>query len=411
MTKTLFPLLFIIVTMCQLLISGEPCLAKADIFGREIHDKKDALKKITREIHDKQKKLSNLETEEQEIMAAIQGLNQKISHHWTLLQEKKETRARIEGRIKEVSRSMEKLKESLEKQQPFVEMRLRALWEFGPLGILNVLFSSHSIGELYSRQQYLLSIIQKDRIIMKKFMEDMKRLKKKREDLNREKALLLKLEKEVEAEALRLEEAMETKKIFLEDLKAQKQSYEILLSSLKSTEENINRIIRQLKRKAREKERTQSLPPALHKSVTSGHIGKKMSDLDANRGELTPPIIDAYKIITPEKDPRVPGHGIILECRIGAPVRAIFDGTVKFAGFVKGFGTVVILDHGHGYMSLTGYLSRAFVVPGRVLFEGDTIGVAGPAGLVDAGAYLEIRKDGHPVDPLAFIDTRGMIVE
>ena len=93
------------------------------------------------------------------------------------------------------------------------------------------------------------------------------------------------------------------------------------------------------------------------------------------------------------------------------PVRAIFDGTVKYVGPVKGFGTVVILDHGDGYMSLLGYLLKAFVRPGARVFEGEVVGLAGPAGLADAGAYLEIRKDGRPVSALEFIDTGGMLVD
>lgn len=385
------------------------CSAQQDTISQEIARQKGTLQNVRREIHEKQEKLTRIKGEEKKVIETIHRLNQKINHHWALLQEKKEERRRIEERIKEVSQTIQGLQHTLERQKGYVEMRLRALWEFGPLGALNVVLSSHSISELYSRQQYLLFILQRDHATINTYMANLSALKKKKELLGKEKELLLKVEREIEAQALQLEEAMETKKLFLEDLKAQEEGYEMLLTSLRKTEKNIDNLLKELKNKTKEK----ALPRP--RSFTGNSVHKAdtqdRANIEANIGKLTPPIIGAYRIITSSKDPRVPQNGILFEAQIGAPVRAIFDGTVEFIGPVKGFGTVVILDHGHGYMSLLGYLSRVFVPLGKEVFEGETIGMAGPGGLVDAGTYLEIRKDGQPLDPLAFIDTRGMTID
>ena len=387
-----------------------PCFSEPNTITHAIQRQKGALRKITREIHEKKAKLKEIRGEEEKIIESIERLNQRINHHWALLQEKKEEREEIEGRISAVANAIQSLQARLKRQQKFIELRLRALWEFGPLGILNVIFSSRSIGELYSRQRYLLSILQKDQANMKQFMASIEDLQRKKEVLNKEKKLLLKVEKEIEAEAMQLEEAVETKKLFLEDLKTQEQGYEMLVASLKSTEESINHILKQLKSEAQHQKKL-APPTAMVTAAGSQENTHKGGNIEANLGRLTPPIIGAYRIITPNTDPRVPQNGIILESEIGAPVRAIFDGTVKFIGPVKGFGTVIILDHGHGYMSLMGYLARVFVPLGKEVFEGETIGIAGPAGLVDAGVYLEVRKEGRPVDPLTFIDTRGITIE
>ena len=383
------------------------------VLRKEIEKQKHALKEISKQISTKRKKLVAIKDEEKRLLDAIQRLNQKIVYQWNLLQEKKKARREIEAKIKAISRSIKELENTLKRQQKFIELRLRALWEFGTLGVLNVVFSSKSLDELYSRQQYLLFILQKDRAMRDAFLKNLTKLKKKKESLDHEKELLIKVEREIETTAIKLEETKETKRIFLEDLKGQEESYRRLLSSLQATESGISKLIERLKREASHKKK-----PSHHTSTSEGK-GQKApqraitfeSKIVENIGKLTPPILNAYMIVTSERDPRVPKNGIILESPMGAPVRAIFDGTIKYVGKVKGYGTVVIIDHGSGYMSLLGYLARAFVKPGQKVFEGEAIGLAGPGGLVDSGTYLEIRKDGKPVSALKFLDTRGMIIE
>ncbi|OCC16061.1 Peptidase family M23/M37 [Dissulfuribacter thermophilus] len=319
-------------------------------------------------------------------------MNKEIRVHWNALQEKKKQISEIEQKIKRTHSEIEKMNEALNRQKAFIQRRLKSLWEFGPLGTLNVIFSSHSLGELYSNQQYLVYVIENDQQIRKKYIMELKALRKKKLGLEKEKDNLIKLTQEIQNEVIELEEARETKRTFLEDLESQEKGYRNLIASLQETEKGITTLVQKLKS---------------NKKV----VKEPQSRFEENIGKLTPPIFEALRVLTPKLHPMVPRNGVVFEAPLGTPVRTIFDGVVKFVGRVKGYETVIIIDHGGGYMSLTGYLNQAFVHVRQRLLEGDTIGIAGTGGFIESGAYLEIRKNGEPIDPLRYIDLKGIPIE
>jgi murein hydrolase activator len=100
-------------------------------------------------------------------------------------------------------------------------------------------------------------------------------------------------------------------------------------------------------------------------------------------------------------------NGVLLEAAAGTPVRAIHRGRVAFADWLQGLGLLVIVDHGGGYMSLYGHNeallkeSGDWVEPGEPIAQvGDTGGQARP------GLYFEIRSNGEPVNPNAWMAKR-----
>ena len=100
-------------------------------------------------------------------------------------------------------------------------------------------------------------------------------------------------------------------------------------------------------------------------------------------------------------------NGVLLEAAAGTTVRAIHRGRVAFADWLQGLGLLVIVDHGGGYMSLYGHNeallkeSGDWVEPGEPIAQvGDTGGQARP------GLYFEIRANGEPVNPNAWMAKR-----
>lgn len=93
-------------------------------------------------------------------------------------------------------------------------------------------------------------------------------------------------------------------------------------------------------------------------------------------------------------------QGITLAPIAGAQVVAPAAGRVAFAGPYRGYGRIVILEHGGGWTSLITGLARSDVEVGQQLLGGAPIGVAGPA---QPRITLELRRDGEPVNPLAFV--------
>jgi len=93
-------------------------------------------------------------------------------------------------------------------------------------------------------------------------------------------------------------------------------------------------------------------------------------------------------------------RGVHIATRSGAEIHAIARGRVVFADWLRGFGLLMILDHGDGYMSLYGENSSLYKGVGEWVGRGEAIAAAGNSGgQLRTGLYLELRKDGQPVNP------------
>ncbi|MGA8262470.1 MAG: peptidoglycan DD-metalloendopeptidase family protein [Arenicellales bacterium] len=98
--------------------------------------------------------------------------------------------------------------------------------------------------------------------------------------------------------------------------------------------------------------------------------------------------------------------GIMLRPPDGADVKAIFDGRVVFADWLRGFGLLLIIDHGDGFMSLYSHNESLYKQVGDWVTAGEVIATVGTSGgLEKPGLYFEIRHDGEPQDPLSWCRT------
>ena len=97
----------------------------------------------------------------------------------------------------------------------------------------------------------------------------------------------------------------------------------------------------------------------------------------------------------------VTSKGIIYKTRSEAQVVAPYDGTVIFSGPFKGYGNIIIVEHGDGYLSLLAGLGQIDCEVGQMLLAGEPIGIMPNSN--DAKLYVEIRKDRHPINPKPWI--------
>ncbi len=101
---------------------------------------------------------------------------------------------------------------------------------------------------------------------------------------------------------------------------------------------------------------------------------------------------------------------MIFSCPAGTEIRAIFDGTVIFNDSIEGYGNVIILDHGNGYLSLTSQGMTFFKDVGAHVTEGEIIGLTGGGVWAREGIYFEIRHGENYLNPLKWLDLRGLEV-
>ena len=106
---------------------------------------------------------------------------------------------------------------------------------------------------------------------------------------------------------------------------------------------------------------------------------------------------------------RLTWNGLFVRAEAGAPVRAVADGEIVYGDWLEGFGMLVIVDHGDGWMSLYGGNREVVAAPGQWVESGATIATVGDSGGQNVpGLYFEIRRDAEPVDPAPFLDPAAL---
>ncbi|HUH84143.1 MAG TPA: peptidoglycan DD-metalloendopeptidase family protein [Stellaceae bacterium] len=101
----------------------------------------------------------------------------------------------------------------------------------------------------------------------------------------------------------------------------------------------------------------------------------------------------------------VAAKGLTFETRQGAQIVAPYDGRILFAGAFKGYGQILIIEHGDGYHSLLAGLDQIEGTVGQWLVAGEPVGTM-PRGVDKPRLYLELRHDGQPINPLPWLATR-----
>ena len=131
-------------------------------------------------------------------------------------------------------------------------------------------------------------------------------------------------------------------------------------------------------------------------------------------GSLVPPVsgqLVGARFGTPDSAAGSTTRGIYLESRPGATVVAPFDGQILFRGPFRSYGEILIIQHDGGYHSLLAGLARSDAVVGQWVLAGEPVGVMGPSQDGNPKLYMELRRDGHPIDPVPWLGNSDSKVE
>lgn len=294
-------------------------------------------------------------------------------------------RAAAESRLaharEEESAAQARLRARLGELRP----RLLARARMGRAGALQVLLESRSLADLVKRRYLMSRILSRD-------MDLLGGAQAAYEARERARA-----ERQVEAERLRaLAAEAEERRAQAE---ARREERETLLAALRSArafhERAADEVSTQAKRLA---DFVATLPPP-----RAGMTGP--GGFSAHKGKLPLPAegpisVGFGRVVNPKFNTVTVQNGVDVEAPAGARVRAVAAGRVVHAGWFKGYGNLVIVDHGEGYHTLVAHLATMQTAMGEEVEAGAELGTVGDSGsLKGAYLYFEIREKGRPVDP------------
>lgn len=157
----------------------------------------------------------------------------------------------------------------------------------------------------------------------------------------------------------------------------------------------------QLKKLQQDEQRLAELLKSLRRALADIPLGEFDQPIKTLKGKLDWPVSGKItRNFGAPTEGRLRSRGVYISSSPDAEVRAIAHGRVAFADWLRGFGLLLIIEHGDGYMSLYGHNNTLYREVGEWVERGDVVSAAGNSGgSRQSGLYLELRKDGNPLNP------------
>jgi septal ring factor EnvC (AmiA/AmiB activator) len=354
----------------------------------ELDESRRKLEEIQKRIAQTAKNLEAKQTAEHSLAEDLQTVETEISRLGLQLAGQKRRLATIELEIAKSEEAAAEARRAASASEADVRRRLAALYKAGETGMVKILFSPSSPAQMAQDYDFLGRIVRRDRELLATYRQQL-------DELQTALAQLTVLRREQQAGIAALAEnrktarqALRLKEELLVQVRRDRQSLAAALAELR---ERAGRLAGLVKKLESEKPREYS---------------EKTGFFASRKGRLPWPVEGAVRIgfgagRHPELGTMYDSHGIEIAAVGENPIRAVGPGRVLFANWFKGYGNLLIIDHGDSYYSLYAQASRLSKKVGDLLAAGDILGYSGLEG--SKGVYFEIRRGGSPLDPLAWL--------
>ena len=397
--KIVFLLLLIIVTFS---ILGEKSIAADQ--DDNIHQQQEQLNKIEQRKKEIQKEVERLKQEQVDYQKSLQKIQQLLTSAENEMQTTKKT---YENTLKEITKLEEQLKVEqniLDLQLIIFKSRMKKFYKYNNVSYLAVLVNSKDFSQFLNRCRFLEQILENDADIIKQISEQVELVKKQRDSLYNKKEITKMLEQEIAKEKENIALSADAKNKYLVKIEEERKKQLTVLAELEQSSAQIKEIIEIAYREREKAQQAQQTPQQQRAEAV-----KKEPTLQAKKGIFQLPLKGSVSSnYGQQKQPGVNTYvfnsGIDINAPLGEPVRAVSFGTVIYIGNVKGYGDIIILDHGGNVVTLYAHLSKILVKLNGQVAKGEIIGQVGTSGGVPSPRlHFEVRVEGKPVNPFDWL--------
>ncbi|MBI5640312.1 MAG: peptidoglycan DD-metalloendopeptidase family protein [Nitrospirae bacterium] len=348
-------------------------------------------KKIQEQMLEQKKKLRETQERESSVLTEIDTMNINLGRIEAELIKYRKSLNQTNSEVSAVNSEISKTAHSLQRQRDWIKRKLRMMHRFGYSGdMAMLLLSSSDISQMRRFWKYLENIALYEHKILGDYRENLRRLDEKYARLQSLQVSLRENTEKVKTKEAELAEKKKAKEIILSSVRTEKSAHQKMISELREASKRLQDLIR-------DSSKTDTY-------TATGFPGLK--------GRLPWPA--EGKIAVPygtQKDAQfstpVFRNGIHIQTDPHADARAVYEGKVIYAEWFKGFGQLVIVNHGSGYHTLYGNLSEIFSHVGDIIKANQVMGKVGTSGILNApGLYFEIRYKGKPLDPTQWLKNR-----
>lgn len=354
-------------------------------------DRENELEGLREKIEQSRERVSGHEASERAILEELEAVDRRLSdvrrERDVAQRDVRAARARLDAVRPQLARARARLTAT----QDALAARAVALYRGGEIGPVRVLFAASSLRDLMARASALRLLVRHDAELVARSAS--------------ERDALAAIEAEASALVEQREEATVRLGRLVSSLDRERREKNAILARVRRDRTSERRLLVELEQAAQ----------ALEATIRT--LGSRATDESGGvpqggglrRGALVAPVdasIDQPfgRVVDPEFQTQTRRNGVDFAAEAGTPVRSVAGGVVRFAGWFRGYGRIVILDHGDGYHSVSGHLDEIGVRVDDVVVAGQPIGTVGETGsLAGPRLYFELRHRGAPIDPAPWL--------
>ena len=364
------------------------------------------LKQLRTRIETLKKEITGAEGNRTEAADALRESERAISESNRELRNLQGGRQEVEKRLHDLGRQSKAAKENADDQVRRLERLIRDQYMHHERGYLQMLFSGENPAAAARQLHYAGYASRAEARLIESLrgsLRDLQQLAGAARDKSIE---LADIETRQRAERAQLAKESAARRKVLREISSQIRTQRKEVSTLEQNEKRLTNLIlklAQMVRPARPAADKASRPgERIDKTPEAGFAGAFAS----LKGRLRLPIRGelASRFGTPREEGGTTWKGLFIKAPQGEEVKAIAPGRVVFADWMRGFGNLLIVDHGAEYLSIYGNNETVYKQAGETVGSGDTIArVGNSGGNPETGLYFEVRFKGSPFDPLSWI--------
>ena len=393
------------------LVLALPATGQQKKDGADLNEKERALQQAQKRLKEERTKAAEARKREAGILSELETIDRRLN-------DKRKQVALLDGRIRhaqagmgDLQRDIARLENMRSGQEDAMAQRLRAMYRMQVQGgALPVLLSGDDPVAQAVRLRHLTTLATVDARMIREYRVTSEGLVDRKGRLEARRGEMSALRTEAEGERAEADREAAKRRALLARVRDERVYHDRMVGELSEATRRLEAFIRDLQ----EKRRVAKVPPLSSKppKATPGEVPPGVG-LGAMRGRLEWPapgrVVEEYGTrINPRFGTKTFRNGIDIDAAEGSNVHVVFPGHVLYTGWFRGYGNLIIVDHGSEYFTLYAHVADMKVAEGDDVRQGQVIGTVGDTGsLQGPRLYFEVRYQGKPQDPAQWLRPRG----
>ena len=358
------------------------------------------------------------ERESQTLLGQLDRLRQDASESQSRMKHLEKENGRLQSSMDALTQDIANTRKTLDGLLPRLRVRVLDMYKYGTREGLDVILSIGNAHDALTTAYMLGCFLRHDQDIVRELADHADTLSRSRARLEEERAQVRIQAEELERKRSEFDTTIRQTNALLKDIQGQQRKARSAAQELSGAQREIgNRINSLMRQKKAREDRASKAPQPKTPEQGKQQQQQQQSQKPAPksyaylpkgaalewplRGTVTAPFGSR---VHPVFKTKVFNSGIDIQAASGAPVRSAGPGEVLYSGWMRGFGQVVIVDHGGSISTVYAHLASAAVREGDAVRTGSILGTVGNSGAdTDYGLHFEVRKDGAAQNPMNYL--------